>query len=98
MFQIDIINPGGKQKTYQKFVEEWTTFMQQAFTIANEQVKKASKNNKQYYDKKVKETEIQVGDNVLIRNVRERGGTGKLRSYWESSIFEVIEKDENLPV
>ena len=72
--------------------------MQQAFTIANEQVKKASKYNKQYYDKKVKETEIQVGDNVLIRNVRERGGTGKLRSYWESSIFEVIEKDENLPV
>ena len=46
----------------------------------------------------MKETEIQVGDNVLIRNVCERGGTGKLRSYWESSIFEVIKKDENLPV
>ena len=52
MFQINIINPGGKQKTYQKFVEEWATSMQQAFTIANEQVKKASKYNKQYCDKK----------------------------------------------
>ena len=35
---------------------------------------------------------------VLMRNKREKGGTGKLQSYWEEAIFKVIEKKENLPV
>ena len=39
-----------------------------------------------------------MGDKVLMRNVRDRGGTGKMKSYWEESIFEVTGKKENLPV
>ena len=35
---------------------------------------------------------------MLIRNVKEKGGTGKLRTYWEPNIFEVLQKDKNIPV
>ena len=31
---------------------------------------------------------------MLIRNVKEKGGTGKLRNYWEPNIFEVVQKDK----
>ena len=33
-----------------------------------------------------------------MRNYREKGGTGKLKSFWEEAIFEVLEKKEDLPV
>ena len=33
-----------------------------------------------------------------MRNVQERGGTGKLRSYWEEAVFKVVKKREGLPV
>ena len=46
----------------------------------------------------MKGIEIVLGDHMLIRNVKEKGGTGKLRTYWEPNIFEVIQKDKNLPV
>ena len=72
--------------------------MQEAFAIANKQIKKSSGYNKLYYDKKVRQTEIVPGDKVLIRNLKERGGTGKLASYWERNIFEVVEKEKDLPV
>ena len=38
------------------------------------------------------------GDYVLVRNVKEKGGTGKLRNYWKSNIFEVIQSNPSLPV
>ena len=54
--------------------------------------------NKCHYDKKVKGVELELGDLVLVRNMREKGGTGKLRSFWEEKIFKVIEKKKDLPV
>ena len=87
-----------KNRSYQKFVDDWLAAMQEAFKLAKEHMQKSSQYSKQYYDKKVKGTEILVGDLVLVRNVRERGGTGKLNSYWEENIFEVVKKDQNIPV
>ena len=52
----------------------------------------------EHYNKKAKAVELNVGDQVLMRNVRERGGTGKLRSFWEETVFEVVEKRDNVPV
>ena len=35
---------------------------------------------------------------MLLRNHKERGGTGKLRSYWEDRIYVVTEKNSKIPV
>ena len=40
----------------------------------------------QHYDKKVHGNELKEGDQVLMKNVREKGGTGKLKSHWERQI------------
>ena len=42
--------------------------------------------------------EISPGDRILVKNVKERGGTGKLKSFWEQTIYEVVSNQENLPV
>ena len=59
---------------------------------------KAAEWNKKNYDRKACAEEISIGDKVLMQNCREKGGTGKLRSYWEESIFEVVEKRADAPV
>ena len=37
-------------------------------------IEKTANYNKQHYDKKAKAVEMQIGDKVLVRNVREKGG------------------------
>ena len=98
MFGLEELAPKIKRKSHQEFVDEWKKSMGEAFKVANEKITKAADYNKRNYDKSAHEVEIGIGDRVLMKNVRERGGTGKLRSHWEHSMFEVTEKKPNLPV
>ena len=95
MFGIDF---GKKHGTYSEFVKDWETAMKQAVEIARKHINAAKTWNERLYNKKVKGTEIVLGDNVLQRNHKERGGTGKLRSYWEDEIYQVVEVDPRLPL
>ena len=72
--------------------------MKEAVEIARQNIKKSAEYNKKNFDKKAKAVDLEIGDRVLMRNVRERGGTGKLRSYWEEAVSKVVKKREGLPV
>ena len=87
-----------QKKSHEQFVKEWHQTMKEAVQVARKNVNKSAQYNKQYYDKKAKAVEMKVGDMVLNKNDREKGGTGKLKSYWEEAIFEVLEKKADLPV
>ena len=85
-------------KSHQQFVDEWKASMKEAFRVAKARNVKAQEYNKSQYDGKVKEVGIEIGDQVLVKNLRETGGTGKLRSHWERQIFNVIKQQGELPV
>ena len=97
MFESDVVT-NMKVRSYQEYVEEWKKSMSEAYAIANEKIGKSAEYNKSYYDKKAKCVEIVTGDNVLVRNLREKGGTGKLRNHWENRIFKVVDKRDDSPV
>ena len=91
--------PKLQNRSHEQFLKEWGESMEEACRLAKENMGKMTDYNKKVYDKKAKAVEIVVGDRVLMQNKRDRTeGTGKLKSYWEHSIFEVLEKKENLPV
>ena len=98
MFQDVVADNGLSNRSHQQFVAEWQKAMQEAMRVAAENMEKSSDYNKRYHARKAKITEVCVGDNVLVRNYREKGGTGKLKSFWEEAIFVVLEKREGLPV
>ena len=72
--------------------------MKEAMEVAQANMQKSAGYNQKYHDGKAKIVEVQVGDHVLVRNYREREGTGKLRSFWEEAIFVVLEQKSDLPV
>ena len=73
-------------KSYEKYTEDWTAAMNQAFDIVRKNTYDKGQYNKRYYDKKVRGVDIEVGDRVLRRN-SETGGTGKLRNWWEDCVY-----------
>ena len=95
---FDIKNSPTNQKSYDKFVAEWKGSMQQALDIANKNAGKAWCLNRTTYDRKLYCNDIEVGDQVLLRNNSEQGGSGKLRSRWEDIIYIVTKKADNIPV
>ena len=55
--------------------------------------------NKMRYDQGIHHTVLEPGDRVLVCNLREVGGPGKLRSHWEDKIHFVMKKlDVDSPV
>lgn len=73
--------------------------MREAYQLASKTVQKEQSRAKKQYDRKTYGAELQPGCRVLVRNFKDRGGPGKLRSYWEEQVHIVVErKHKDSPV
>lgn len=67
------------KRSYTEFAKR--SAMKDAYTKANANSSGSASAAKKIYDRKVSYTDLKQGDRVLVRNLTERGGPGKLRSY-----------------
>ena len=92
---IDLVfnlKPPVENKSYPKYVADWQSTMKEAYRIAASKCKAQGDKTKAFYDLKVRSSTLLPGDRVLMKNLSERGGPGKLRSYWEDKVHVVVHR------
>ena len=98
LFDVDE-DEDDKGVSHVEFAESWKQAMSDAYAVVRENTSKSAARGKNHYDKKTFGACLDIGDRVLVRNVSERGGTGKLRNYWEDDIYVVVgRKNPDIPV
>ena len=90
---IDILIPTENhiQQSHPDYVNKWRDQMQQAYQLAKEKSDKRKRRDIKRHDTTTPPlTTLEKGDRVLVRNLSERGGTGKLRNHWEEKVHKVV--------
>lgn len=88
-----------EQVSYKEYVQKWQSQMKEAYQIASKTAQKEALRGKHYYDQKTHGVQLYPGNRVLLRNFKVRGRPGKLRSYWEDAVYEIVsQKNPDLPV
>ena len=84
---------------HREYMRKWREGMQEAYEITKNSARKSAERGKRNHDRKVRTSELEPGDRVLVRNLTPRGGTGKLRSHWEETIHKVVRRvNKDAPV
>ena len=81
---------------HKEYLEGWKKEMEVAFEVA---LTKSTGTKEKDVQRKLKSRLclgiLEPGDKVLVRNLSPRWGPGKLRSFWEHEVVEVIQRHEN---
>ena len=92
---IDLILDDQEEDVSQEeYAQRWGQQMREAYRIVQEKsaARKQKDVERRKRDGKKILGDLMVGDRVLVKNVRERGGPGKIRSHWEQKVYVVKEK------
>ena len=94
------LSPGeDPPKSHQAYHDHWKRQMVDAYELVRKTSKDLAARGKRLYDRKVYSTILNPGDRVLVRNLRETGGPGKLRAHWEREVHVVVKRlHEDSPV
>lgn len=87
----------GKHKSHSQYVQNLKSHLEESYKIATRSAAKVAERNKTRFDKRVSPSALDIGDRVLVRNVRIRG-KHKLADRWESTIHVVVKRAGDLPV
>ena len=83
-------------KSYPEYVKHFKDAMKEAYKIAAEKAAISTAAGRDEYNKKVRTSDLKPGDRVLVKNVLEKGGPGKLRSFWEDKVYIVMNRKDPL--
>lgn len=87
----------GSPTSHSQYVRALKARLQESYQIAAKNSQKVAERNKRRFDKTVRESTLEKGDQVLVRNLRLRN-KHKLADKWESTMYRVVEKMVDLPV
>ena len=68
--------------SYPEYLKKWRNAMSEAYKIASDTIQWNTQHGKKQYGKRVRRIVLEPGDRVLVQNTSERGGPGKLRSFF----------------
>lgn len=86
-----------QQKSHSQYVKHLKSHLEESYKIATRSAAKVAEKNKTRFDKRVTPSALDIGDRVLVRNVRIRV-KHKLADKWESTVHVVVRKAGDLPV
>eukprot|EP00794_Sanderia_malayensis_P012339 gene12339-13613_t len=81
-----------KRADHSGYVERWRAAMKEAYQIASDRSQVSQARGKDNYDRRIPSSVLQENDGVLVRNLSERGGPGKLRAHWEKEVHRVVKR------
>ena len=88
---------GGAPKSHSQYVKNLKARLEESYQIVTKNSAKVAERNKCRFDKVVRESTLQEGDRVLVRNLRLRN-KHKLADKWESTVYKVLKRKGDLPV
>ena len=83
--------------SHSQYVKTLRSRLEECYQLASRSSARSAGRNKSRFDQKVKPAGLEVGDRVLVRNVRQRG-KHKLADKWEEAVYVVIHRAGDLPV
>ncbi|KAL1266423.1 hypothetical protein QQF64_002098 [Cirrhinus molitorella] len=85
------------KQPHSEYVRQLKSHLRESYVLASRGAMKSAKKNKTRFDKSVTPSLLEIGDRVLVRNVRLRG-KHKLADKWESEVYVVEKRAGDLPV